>query len=171
VVDEPAGVETRVSQDPLRVAFERHHLPLLRMCLLLTGRREDAEEIVQEAFVRVAPRIAGLEPDAVGPYLRRTAVNVWKNRLRRLRLELRARSAGLSQPAASVSPPEDRDEVWEAVGRLPPRRRACVVLRYYEDLSERETARVLGCSVGTVKSQTSRALARLRKELERGSRG
>jgi RNA polymerase sigma factor (sigma-70 family) len=51
--------------------------------------------------------------------------------------------------------------------RLPPKQRACLVLRFYEDLSEKETARVLGTSVGTVKSHTSRALSKMRKELER----
>jgi len=95
--------------------------------------------------------------------VRRIAVNVWKNRNRRFRVELRARGL-VRLPRDGGPSAEERDAVWDAIRRLPSRQRACLVLRYYEDLSERETAGVLGCSVGTVKSQTSRALARLRKE-------
>jgi RNA polymerase sigma-70 factor (sigma-E family) len=149
--------------DSLRAAFEQHYTPLLRLCVALTGRREVAEDIVQDAFVRVAPRIARLQPAEVGPYLRRVAVNLWRNRLRRLRLE--RRHSGLRpvvQPATGL---EERDEVWSALMRLPTGQRACVVLRYYEDLSERTVAEILHCSVGTVKSQTSRGLTRLGKEL------
>jgi RNA polymerase sigma factor (sigma-70 family) len=62
-------------------------------------------------------------------------------------------------------PIEERDAVWQAILRLPARQRACLVLRYYEELTEQETADILRCSVGTVKSQTSRALSRLRREL------
>ncbi len=156
-------------QAPLRAAFERHYVNLVRVCTLLSGRRDDGEEIAQEAFVRASKRIEGLDPEAVGPYLRRTAVNLWKNRLRRLAVERRARAA---ERAPSAHPDvENRDEMWTAVQALPRRQRACVVLRYYEDLSERETAEALGCSVGTVKSQTSRALEKQRKELGDGSCG
>ena len=66
---------------------------------------------------------------------------------------------------------ENRETLWGAIRRLPVRQRACVVLRYYEGLTEKETAEVLGCSVGTVKSQTSRALSHLRKELSDEDRG
>jgi RNA polymerase sigma-70 factor (sigma-E family) len=159
------------AMDPLRAAFEAHYERLVRLCSLLAGRREDAEDIVQEAFARLARdtgKLMSLPPEAVEPYLRRTAVNVWKNRWRRLRVEHQHR-----QTAGEVTGAEDRvglsfeerDDVWRAVLMLPPRQRACLVLRYYEDLTERDTARALGCSVGTVKSQTSKALAQLRKEV------
>jgi RNA polymerase sigma-70 factor (sigma-E family) len=171
VPEERAGVEKPERHDLLRMAFEQHHVALLRLCLLLTARREDAEEIVQESFVRAAPKLSGLEETVVGPYLRQTAVNLWRNRLRRMRLELRARSQAPTPAAGAEGSFEERDRMWEVVRRLPPRRRACVVLRYYEDLPEREVAAILGCSVGTVKSQTSRALQALRKELEGGSGG
>lgn len=151
------------ASDPLRAAFEVHYARLLRLCLLLTGRMADAEDLTQEAFVRAARRIPDLPVEAVGPYLRRAAINLWKNRLRRMGYELKA-GARLGRPTAQVDP-EVPDEVWDAVRGLPARQRACVVLRYYEDLSEAETSRVLACSVGTVKSQTSRALARLREKL------
>jgi RNA polymerase sigma-70 factor (sigma-E family) len=148
----------------LRVVFEAHYQGLVRFCTLVSGDAHSAEDLAQEAFVRVAERIERVDADKVGAYLRRTALNVWKNRLRRLMVERRARTR---RPEQSVEPstPEDRDLLWTAVRRLPPGQRACLALRFYEDLSEREIAEVLGCSIGTVKSQTSRALARLRKEL------
>jgi RNA polymerase sigma factor (sigma-70 family) len=124
-----------------------------------------AEEIVQEAFVRALPKLPSLAEEAVYPYLRRAVLNLWKNRLRRMVLERRYERAGRVEqdPAAVIV---ERDAVWGVVLRLPPRQRACIVLRYYEDLPEREVADILGCSVGTVKSHTSRGLARLRDEVQ-----
>jgi RNA polymerase sigma-70 factor (sigma-E family) len=154
----------RLEGEPLRAAFEEHYSAVVRFCALLSGRSDVAEDLAQEAFVRLAPKIDRLEAAAVGPYVRRIAVNVWKNRLRRLALERRHPDETPPQPVTAPSF-EDRDELWGAILRLPLRQRACLVLRYYEDLSERDTAAVLGCSIGTVKSTTSRAVARLRKEL------
>jgi RNA polymerase sigma-70 factor (sigma-E family) len=154
----------RLVGEPLRAAFEEHYPSVVRFCVLLSGRRDVAEDLAQEAFVRLAPKIDRLEPAAVGPYIRRIAVNLWKNRLRRLVLERRHREEAVPEPIAGPAF-EDRDELWTAIVRLPLRQRVCLVLRYYEDLSERDTAAVLGCSIGTVKSTTSRAIARLRKEL------
>ena len=160
MVHPPAGNPTGV--DPLLEAYERHAGALLRLCLLLTGRQDVAEDIVQEAFVRSAPALGRLRAEEVRPYLRAVALNLWRNRLRRAALEHRLR---LARTTKEELPFEERDALWAAIRRLPPRQRSCLVLRYYGELSERETADALGCSVGTVKSQTSKALARLRKEL------
>jgi RNA polymerase sigma-70 factor (sigma-E family) len=139
---------------------------LLRLCVLLSGDRHVAEDIVQDVFVKVAPRIDEVSAERVGSYLRKVAVNLWKNRLRSLVRERRARGRTVIETVAGGVGREDRAVLRAAVLGLPKRQRACLVLRYYEDLSEREVASVLGCSIGTVKSQTSRGLARLRRELE-----
>lgn len=148
----------------LREAYEQHAARILRLCVLLTGRQETAEDLVQEAFVRVAPKLAQVEREQVGAYLRATVLNLWRNRLRRLAVEHRLHRIDDSRVEMAF---EERDAMWSAIRRLPPRQRACLVLRFYEDLTERETAAVLGCSVGTVKSQTSRAVRRMRDELNR----
>jgi RNA polymerase sigma-70 factor (sigma-E family) len=154
---------TRASGEALREAFLKHQSGLVRMCVLVTGEQDLAEDLVQETFEKAAPAIERLSEEEVRPYLRATAMNLWRNRLRRLAVERRHR---MWQGTPSLALPiEERDAVWQAIRRLPPRQRACVVLRYYEDLSELETAGVLRCSVGTIKSQTSRALGRLRREL------
>jgi RNA polymerase sigma-70 factor (sigma-E family) len=151
-----------------QAAYRLHATPLLRLCLLLAGRKDVAEDVVQEAFLRGRDAIGRLPPEEVGAYLRVVAVNVWRNRLRRLSLERRFR---LELTPKDELPYEERDALWRGIRRLPPRQRACVVLRYYADMTEQETADALGCAVGTVKSQTSRALRRLGKELEDADRG
>ena len=142
-----------------------HYASLVRVGVLLTSQREQAEDLVQEAFTRAATALDRLPDDEVRPYLRRAVLNLWLNRLRRLRLERRHPIDEMPRNGVSF---EERDLLWEAVSKLAPRQRACLVLRYYEDLSEPETAQVLGCSVGTVKSQTHKALARLRLEVTDG---
>jgi RNA polymerase sigma factor (sigma-70 family) len=148
--------------DWLRQAYVAQADGLLRLCILVSGKKDIAEELVQETFLRAASALEGLGEEEVGPYLRATSMNLWRNRLRRLALERRIHP--MQQPDPEV-PFEDRDELWASIRQLPPRQRACLVLRYHEDLTEQQTAVLLHCSIGTVKSQTSRALASLRKEL------
>ena len=131
----------------------------VRLAHLLTGSRALGEEIAQEAFVGLLRRGEDVrEPRA---YVRASIVNLATSAGRRARRE-REHTARLREIA--VEPPE-LDETWEALRRLPPRQRAVLCLRFYEDLSEAEIARVLGCRPGTVKSTASRALARLQQEL------
>jgi RNA polymerase sigma factor (sigma-70 family) len=131
--------------------------------LVLTRDPHEAEDIVQEVMVRMTERLAELPTAERGPYLRTAVVNEWRSRLRRLRV--RASKTGVL--ATSDPGGVDRDtsvDLWALVKRLPPRQRATLVLRYYEDLTEAETAATLGCSIGTVKSQLHHAIARLRED-------
>jgi RNA polymerase sigma-70 factor (sigma-E family) len=156
--------------DPSFEAFvEARSAGLLRLAYLLTGDRGHAEDLLQTALLRAARRWrqASAAPDA---YLRRTLVNLSQDRLRRLLR--RPREAHLS-PDPERLPAGDpgfdgvvnRRVVTAALAQLPIRQRQVVVLRFFEDLSVEQTAELLGCSTGTVKSYTSRALARLRELL------
>jgi RNA polymerase sigma-70 factor (sigma-E family) len=137
---------------------------LQRTAYLLVGDWALAEDLVQTALVKTYlawRRLDGVA--AIEPYARRVLVNTaiqwWRRRWRGERptglLPERPVADGADQRA-------ERDRVWQLIRELPPRQRAVVVLRFYEDLSEADTARLLNVSVGTVKSQTSRAMAALR---------
>jgi RNA polymerase sigma-70 factor (sigma-E family) len=135
-----------------------------RVAYLLTGDRHLAEDLVQITFERVArhwERIAaGGDPD---PYVRRIMhsqhVSLWRRRWRGVELRSRPPEVGAVDPIAAS---ERAVVVRQALTRLAPRQRAVLVLRFFEDLTEEATARALGCSVSTVKSQTRDGLARLR---------
>ena len=139
-----------------------------RLAYLLVGDRDLAEDIVQEAFVRVAGRLWTLRsPDAFEAYLRQTILNLARGYMRRRRRERAyldrqrdSRRDEITGPDLSV-----RDELFRGLSRLTPRQRAAVVLRFYVDLSEQQTGELLGCPVGTVKSLVSRGLDALREEL------
>jgi RNA polymerase sigma-70 factor (sigma-E family) len=147
--------------------FASQYPALSRLGYWLTGDRAEGEELAQEALVRAYwrwPVVRRL--DRPLDYTRKVLVNRYRSLLRRARVEARHASRHGRPPADPQ--PADHDGslvLWAAVRRLPPRQRATIVLRYQEDLPEVEVARLLGCSVGTVKSTTSRALARLRAEL------
>jgi RNA polymerase sigma-70 factor (sigma-E family) len=138
---------------------------LTRAAWLLTGDRTAAEDLVQNALVRMWSRWARIERDgSVDAYARRvlvtTYINGWR---RRWRGEVPTEVLPDGPAATDAHAATDlRLSVRRALAELPPRQRAVVVLRYFEDLTEAQTADALGCSVGTVKSQTARALARLR---------
>ncbi|MDP9206483.1 MAG: SigE family RNA polymerase sigma factor [Gemmatimonadota bacterium] len=153
--------------EALRFAFENHYLETLRLAMLLTGTRENAEDLTHDTFVATAEHIIGLSDGEVGAYLRRSMINRWKNNVRRLSIERRLSSRFLLRKDQDAQPAvEDRDLLWRAIRSLPSRQRACVILRYYLDMSERDIAQALDCSIGTVKSHTSRALSRLRWEVQ-----
>jgi RNA polymerase sigma-70 factor (sigma-E family) len=138
---------------------------LLRTAYLLTRDHALAEDLLQTALTKAwfAWRRIDGDPEA---YVRKILVNTYATWWRRRWNGERATDE-LPEPAPTGRPTaHDRSDashdLWTALGRLPRRQRAVVVLRYFEDLSEAETARVLDCSVGNVKSQASRALAKLR---------
>ena len=140
---------------------------LLRTAYLLTGDRGLAEDLLQSALAKAYrhwDRVAAVgSPEA---YVRRIMVNErrswWRHDRGREVLGAVPDRGGPDESAALA----ERDAVWQAVLALPPRTRAVLVLRYWEDLSEAETAQILDCSVGTVKSQASKALAKLRNAVE-----
>lgn len=148
--------------------YARHAPAAGRFAYLLTADHSQAEDLVQEAFVRIVGRFGHLRvPDAFDAYLRRTIVNLHVSRLRRLRVE-RAyleRERGRSSAADPTPDVAVREELWRALRRLPARQRAAVVLRYCEDLSERDAADALRCSVAAVKSLVARAMQTLRDEI------
>ena len=152
----------------LAEAYARHAGAAVGLAYLLTGDRHLAEDLVQEAFVRLAGRFGHLRnPDAFEAYLRRTVVNLFTSHLRRRRLERAYLEREGGRPAASVEPVDvgSRDEVWSALQKLPERQRAAVVLRFYEDLSEQQVAETMRCSVPAAKSLVARAMETLRNEI------
>lgn len=133
---------------------------LIRLAYLMTGSQQVAEDLVQDTFMRVMGR---LQPDSQpGAYLRRSVINACYSWHRKSWREVRVDTEFYQ------SPYEDRPEVemWDALAKLPAKRRAVIVMRYYLDMSESEVAATLGCRVGTVKSTAHRALKDLRRTLE-----
>ncbi len=132
--------------------------PMVRLARLLTAADPAAEELVQDAFLRVRTRWDLIENPT--SYLRAAVVNACRNHQRRRMIERR-------QITAVGATDDDRFELRGALAALPVRQRSAVVLRYYEDLPEAEIAGLLGCSVSAVKSLLHRAVQDLRKVIER----
>jgi RNA polymerase sigma factor (sigma-70 family) len=138
--------------------FRDQRGPMVTLARMLTGSLEVAEDVVQEAFVKI--QSAPETPRAPESYLRTIVINLSRGYLRRLRIE-----RALDPEQRIVMPAVELDDTWVAICHLPFRQRAVLALRYYEDLSEVEIARVLDCRVGTVKSAHHRALVALRRKL------
>jgi RNA polymerase sigma-70 factor (sigma-E family) len=141
---------------------------LLRTAYLLVGNQPDAEDLLQTALAKTYlawDRITARE--AVDAYVRRTMINTrtswWRHRRHITEVGDEA-LAVRPAPGDAMADADLHDALWAALGRLPRRQRAAVVLRFYEELSEAETADLLGVSVGTVKSTVSRALAKMRAD-------
>lgn len=142
---------------------------LSRTGYLLCGDRHRAEDATQEALLRMYAKWTRVAPDARLAYARRCLARILVDESRRpWRREVPhdrpsdAGGAGSEQGHQPQDRVADQDEIVRALARLSPRQRGCVVLRYYQDLSVRDTAEALGCSEGNVKRATSDALAALR---------
>ncbi|NUR95097.1 MAG: SigE family RNA polymerase sigma factor [Kribbellaceae bacterium] len=132
---------------------------LVRTAYLLTRDHALAEDLVQTALAKSWFRWSHIREDNPEPYVRRILVTTYASWWRR---KWTGEIPTEELPETPAPHGEDRLDLWDAIGRLPRRQRAVVVLRFYEDLSEAETARLMGTSVGTVKSQTAKALTKLR---------
>jgi RNA polymerase sigma-70 factor (sigma-E family) len=140
---------------------------LVRTAYAVCGDRGVAEDAAQTALAKAHRswrRIS--KADAPEAYVRRMTVNEVLNHHRRASSRRESARAELPDGVLEADDPASRDEVWQAVLTLPPRQRAVLVLRYYEDLTEQEIADTLGCRPGTVKSQASDALSSLRTRLD-----
>ena len=150
--------------------FDGHFWGLVALARLLGA--DDPEDVVQEAFVRLHRKRDMLrDPGAALAYLRRIVCNLCHSRVRHLAMAARRHlQLGVAEDVASaeiqVVHRESVRELLAAVAKLPRRQREVLVLRYWLDLSERETAAVLGIAVGTVKAHTARAIATITKKLE-----
>ncbi len=146
----------------LEALYLREYGPMVRLAWLLTGDLGRAEELTQDAFVRVAPHLDRLENP--GGYLRTVVVNLCRDRDRR-DSTARQHLSEPREPAAPPGLPREVTEVWRAVQALPERHRDAVILRYWADLSTDEIADLLGVRPGTARSLIHRGLARLHEVL------
>jgi RNA polymerase sigma-70 factor (sigma-E family) len=166
----PGAEDTEVSDhelvyhEDLDAYVRRQGATLRRSAFLLTGDRHLAEDLVQVSLAKVAPRwdrlVAAGDPTA---YVRKVIVHTavgWRRR--RWTAELPTAPLPDAVVRDETAAVDARERLRRALLQVPVRQRAAVVLRFYEDLSEADTAEVLGCSVGTVKSQTAKGLARIR---------
>lgn len=136
---------------------------MVRLATLLLRDQAVAEELVQEAFVRLQPKLATV--DQPGAYLRTIVVNLCRGHGRRAATA----AAHPPPPASAAAPPvlpDDLSPVWLAMGDLPERQRHALVLRFYLDLPDDEIARLLDARPGTVRSLISRGLAALKEVVE-----
>lgn len=143
--------------------YTDHYQSLVRVSALILRRQDVAEEIVQEVMVQMASRWATVDHPVT--YARTAVVNRSRTALRRHRREQPTEGAVVDIGHEEDAAPPELTAMWQAVGHLSPRRRAAVVLRFYEDLSDQEVADILDCRPATVRSLVHRALRQLAKEL------
>jgi RNA polymerase sigma factor (sigma-70 family) len=161
-----ATVEERLTE-----LYSVHAGRAIRLAYLLTGDRDVAEDICQEAFARIGGKLGGLRnPDRASGYLFRTILNLSRGHGRRLERDRRLKEKLPAASQALVLDLGTRDELTRALLRLPQRQRAAVFLRFYEDLSENQAAKMLNCSLAALRSLTFRAMESLRHHLQEMNR-
>jgi RNA polymerase sigma-70 factor (sigma-E family) len=172
-----SGGGARIYQNVTFEAYLALRLPaLLRYALMLTGDPHLAEDVVQETMVRAHVHWRRVQrADLPDRYVKRMVTNTYLGWRRGGWFRRAVPVADVPDRGSVPDPAESsavREELWQRLAALPPRQRAALVLRFYEDLDDTEIADVLGCSVSTVRSQISRALATLRAATARaGERG
>lgn len=172
-VSKAAVPATGTAAYPSFASYVRDRQPvLLRAARSLTANPSDAEDLLQAALTKTYVAWERIEDHrALDGYVRRALLNTRTSQWRKRKVdEFACDKLPEPEPAPGAADPAEqqalRDAMWRAIMKLPTRQRAMVVLRYYEDLSEIQTAEVLGVSVGTVKSAVSRALGKLREDPE-----
>ena len=153
----------RIEGNLLADLYARHADEALRLSYLLTGDGALAEDLVQDAFVRVAGRLLHLrDPGGFHAYLRKTIVNLARSHYRRRAVERRYLERQTEAPPTDPDDLSDRERLRRALMALPIGQRTAIVLRYFEDLSEAQTADLMGRHPGAVKSLVSRGMGTLR---------
>lgn len=168
ILDRKHGPEPERAPD-LPELYERYFRSLVKLASMYVDDRESAEEVTQDAFVKLLAGNYRIEPGKEGPYLRSMVLNGARSQLRKRQV----RRANKPEPPGLVAAAEVggmgavvRDEMLIAVRTLPEKQAAVLILRYYLDLSEAEIAETLGIARGSVKSHAHRGLAKLAKLLE-----
>ena len=160
------GVAMEAEQAGFADFFRAEYQTLLRAMYLISGNRDEAEDLAQDAFVKALERWDRVgEMDNPTGYLYRTAVNAHRSVARRLRLASR-RALSLRPPDA-IAQSEDRDQIRRALAALPVNQREAIVLVAWLGLTDEEAGRVLGISAGAVRVRISRAKGSLRPSMER----
>ena len=152
--------------------YQAHAVGLIRLAVVMLGDRAAAEDVVQDAFLGLYRHWAGLDDPANAlVYVRSAVLNRCRNALRQRGRDARPLAAAMASESAeaAVLVSEEHQRVLTAIRALPDRQREALVLRFYLDMSEEETARAMGISRGTVKSATSRAVAALGRMLKEGA--
>lgn len=160
----PTTPTDRSARGSVEDVYVRLRPAMVRLAHLLTGSVDLAEDVVHDAFVSCSRHWSTL--DIADAYVRRAVVNHAHSTLRRAGRE-RDKTARYGRAMSVAVGLPELDETWDMLRRLPDRQRIALVLRFYEDLPEREIADLLGCRPGTVKSLIHRGLARVRKETGR----
>jgi RNA polymerase sigma-70 factor (sigma-E family) len=162
------GADAPTFEEYAAFAWPSHY----RYAYLLTGNHADAEDIAQQTLIKAHRSWSRVrESDSPTAYLRRMLTNTYLSQRRPMKRRLELLTDAPPEPGhAPVGGPEERMALWPHVKSLPPRQRAVIVLRYYEDLSEQEIADALDCSRGNVKSTAHHALKALRSALDTDGR-